>query len=110
MNFLRVRRVHFVGIGGVGMSGLAEILASVGLTVTGSDLREGEETRRLRDLGIPVFAAGHRAEHPLRVRLGCAGDVKRNPGDSRLALARSDRDCVVGLRVAAVVQHAAGVT
>ncbi|HRY43552.1 MAG TPA: UDP-N-acetylmuramate--L-alanine ligase [Thermoanaerobaculia bacterium] len=63
MNFLRVRRVHFVGIGGVGMSGLAEILASVGLTVTGSDLREGDETRRLRDLGIPVFAAGHRAEH-----------------------------------------------
>ncbi len=63
MNFLRVRRVHFVGIGGVGMSGLAEILASVGLTVTGSDLREGDETRRLRALGIPVFAAGHRAEH-----------------------------------------------
>ncbi|MFN7990225.1 MAG: UDP-N-acetylmuramate--L-alanine ligase [Thermoanaerobaculia bacterium] len=63
MNFLRVRRVHFVGIGGVGMSGLAEILSSVGLTVTGSDLREGEETRRLRGIGIPVFAAGHRAEH-----------------------------------------------
>ncbi len=63
MNFLRVRRVHFVGIGGVGMSGLAEILSSVGLTVTGSDLREGEETLRLRGLGIPVFAAGHRAEH-----------------------------------------------
>lgn len=63
MNFLRVRRVHFVGIGGVGMSGLAEILASVGLTVTGSDLADGEETRRLRALGIPVFAAGHRAEH-----------------------------------------------
>ena len=63
MNFLRVRRVHFVGIGGVGMSGLAEILASVGLTVTGSDLHEGEETRRLRGIGIPVFAAGHRAEH-----------------------------------------------
>jgi len=63
VNFLRVRRVHFVGIGGVGMSGLAEILTSVGLTVTGSDLSEGEETRRLRALGIPVFAAGHRAEH-----------------------------------------------
>lgn len=63
MSFLRVRRVHFVGIGGVGMSGLAEILASVGLTVTGSDLHDGEETRRLRALGIPVFAAGHRAEH-----------------------------------------------
>ncbi len=62
MNFLRVRRIHFVGIGGVGMSGLAELLSSVGLTVTGSDLREGEETRRLRSAGIPVFPAGHRAE------------------------------------------------
>lgn len=45
------------------MSGLAEILSSVGLTVTGSDLREGEETLRLRSIGIPVFAAGHHAEH-----------------------------------------------
>ncbi|MBK8596220.1 MAG: UDP-N-acetylmuramate--L-alanine ligase [Holophagales bacterium] len=44
------------------MSGLAELLSSVGLTVTGSDLREGEETLRLRSAGIPVFPAGHRAE------------------------------------------------
>lgn len=63
MNFLRVRRVHFVGIGGVGMSGLAEILASVGLSVTGSDLREGEETRRLAVLGIRVLTGGHRGEN-----------------------------------------------
>jgi len=63
VNFLRVRRVHFVGIGGVGMSGLAEILASVGLSVTGSDLREGEETRRLEALGIRVLTGGHRGEN-----------------------------------------------
>lgn len=63
MNFLRVRRLHFVGVGGIGMSGLAELLKSVGLTVTGSDLKESEATERLRSLGIPVFAAGHRAEH-----------------------------------------------
>ena len=62
MNFLRVKRLHFVGIGGIGMSGLAELLKGVGLTVTGSDLRESEATERLRSLGIPVFAAGHRAE------------------------------------------------
>ena len=76
MNFLRVRRVHFVGIGGVGMSGLAEILTSVGLTVTGSDLREGEETLRLRALGIPVFSAGHRAEH-VRVLKYLGADAHR---------------------------------
>lgn len=63
MNFLRVKRLHFVGIGGIGMSGLAELLKSVGLTVTGSDLKESEVTAHLRSLGIPIFAAGHRAEH-----------------------------------------------
>ncbi len=63
MNFLRVKRLHFVGIGGIGMSGLAELLASVGLAVTGSDVRESDNTARLRAAGIPVFASGHRAEH-----------------------------------------------
>ncbi len=62
MNFLRVKRLHFVGIGGIGMSGLAELLKSVGLSVTGSDLSEGEQVLRLRTLGIPVFL-GHRAEN-----------------------------------------------
>ena len=62
MNFLRVKRLHFVGIGGIGMSGLAELLKSVGLEVTGSDLSEGETVLRLRTLGIPVFL-GHRAEN-----------------------------------------------
>jgi UDP-N-acetylmuramate--alanine ligase len=63
VNFLRVRRLHFVGIGGIGMSGLAELLKSVGFSVSGSDLRESETTERLRSLGIAVFPAGHRAEH-----------------------------------------------
>lgn len=62
MNFLRVKRLHFVGIGGIGMSGLAELLKSVGLEVTGSDLSEGEQVLRLRTLGIPVFL-GHHAEN-----------------------------------------------
>ena len=55
MNFLRVKRLHFVGIGGIGMSGLAELLKSVGLDVTGSDLALSETTLRLRASGIPVF-------------------------------------------------------
>ena len=62
MNFLRAREIHFVGIGGIGMSGLAELLKTVGLRVTGSDAKESETTRRLESLGIPVFA-GHRVEH-----------------------------------------------
>ena len=62
MNFLRVKRLHFVGIGGIGMSGLAELLKSVGLEVTGSDLALSETTLRLKSLGIQVHQ-GHRAEN-----------------------------------------------
>lgn len=57
----RVRRLHFVGVGGSGMSGIAELMANLGYEVTGSDLKEGEMTARLRRLGIEVFI-GHRAE------------------------------------------------
>ncbi|MBI5515486.1 MAG: UDP-N-acetylmuramate--L-alanine ligase [Deltaproteobacteria bacterium] len=58
----RVRHVHFVGIGGIGMSGIAEVLLSLGYQVSGSDLRAGEATRRLEGLGARTYA-GHRAEH-----------------------------------------------
>ncbi|MBE7521310.1 MAG: UDP-N-acetylmuramate--L-alanine ligase [Burkholderiales bacterium] len=56
----KVRRVHFVGIGGVGMSGIAEVLATQGYQVSGSDLAENAVTRRLASLGIRVVA-GHAA-------------------------------------------------
>ena len=56
----RIQRVHFVGIGGIGMSGLAEILHASGYAVSGSDLRESSATRRLGGLGIPV-TIGHDA-------------------------------------------------
>ncbi|NEX18873.1 UDP-N-acetylmuramate--L-alanine ligase [Thiorhodococcus mannitoliphagus] len=57
----RVRRLHFVGIGGAGMSGIAELMANLDYEVAGSDLRESNATRRLRDLGVEVFI-GHRAD------------------------------------------------
>lgn len=50
----RVRHVHFVGIGGIGMSGLAEILHNLDFEVSGSDLKEGENTRALRTLGVRI--------------------------------------------------------
>ncbi|MDE2292564.1 MAG: UDP-N-acetylmuramate--L-alanine ligase, partial [Elusimicrobia bacterium] len=55
-----VRRVHFVGIGGVGMSGIAQVLLNLGFRVSGSDLKETELTRRLRRAGARV-SLGHRA-------------------------------------------------
>lgn len=57
MNF-RIKHVHFVGIGGCGMSGIAEILACSGYKVTGSDMALGPVTSRLRKLGVKVFK-GH---------------------------------------------------
>ncbi len=56
------RRVHFVGVGGVGMSGIAEVLCTLGYTVSGSDLAEGAATTRLREQGVRVDI-GHRAEN-----------------------------------------------
>jgi UDP-N-acetylmuramate--alanine ligase len=54
--------VHFVGIGGIGMSGIAEVLANLDYTVTGSDVADSANVKRLRDKGIAV-AVGHRAEN-----------------------------------------------
>ncbi|MBI5051105.1 MAG: UDP-N-acetylmuramate--L-alanine ligase [Nitrospirae bacterium] len=54
--------IHFVGIGGVGMSGIAEVLKNLGYEVRGSDLKETETTKRLRTLGIDV-TIGHKAEN-----------------------------------------------
>ncbi len=58
----KVKHIHFVGIGGSGMSGIAEVLANLGYTVTGTDIAEGAAVRRLRELGIGV-AIGHEARH-----------------------------------------------
>ena len=59
----RTRRVHFVGIGGIGMSGIAELLANLGYSVSGSDTKRSEVTTRLEQaFGVTVFE-GHSAEH-----------------------------------------------
>ncbi len=60
--FGKIRRIHFVGIGGIGMSGIAEVLANLGFSVSGSDQRESPATERLGSLGIRV-QIGHDARH-----------------------------------------------
>ena len=57
-----IRHIHFVGIGGSGMSGIAEVLHNLGYVVSGSDLADGAMLRRLAGLGIQTFV-GHAAEH-----------------------------------------------
>ena len=56
----KVKRIHFVGIGGIGMSGIAEVLINLGYAVSGSDVQATETTKRLESLGARV-ALGHAA-------------------------------------------------
>ncbi|PVX42777.1 UDP-N-acetylmuramate--L-alanine ligase [Pasteurella langaaensis DSM 22999] len=58
----RIKQIHFVGIGGAGMSGIAEVLLNEGYVVTGSDIAENAVTERLRSLGAQIFI-GHSAEN-----------------------------------------------
>src|SRR6202162_4758973 len=60
--FAKIQRIHFVGIGGIGMSGIAEVLLNLGYKVSGSDLKASPVTQRLATLGAAVFE-GHRAEN-----------------------------------------------
>jgi UDP-N-acetylmuramate--alanine ligase len=60
--FAKIQRIHFVGIGGIGMSGIAEVLLNLGYKVSGSDLRNSPLTQRLAGLGAVTFE-GHRAEN-----------------------------------------------
>ena len=58
----KTKHLHFVGIGGIGMSGIAEVLANLGYIVSGSDLTSSETTQRLEGCGCRV-SVGHSAEN-----------------------------------------------
>jgi UDP-N-acetylmuramate--alanine ligase len=60
--FAKIQRIHFVGIGGIGMSGIAEVLLNLGYKISGSDLRTTSITQRLSGLGATIFE-GHAAEN-----------------------------------------------
>jgi UDP-N-acetylmuramate--alanine ligase len=60
--FAQIQRIHFVGIGGIGMSGIAEVLLNLGYKISGSDLKKSSVTERLAGLGAIVFE-GHNAEN-----------------------------------------------
>ena len=58
----RIRRIHFVGVGGAGMSGIAEVLLNQGYQISGSDLKESDATQRLKELGVKIHI-GHNAKN-----------------------------------------------
>ena len=55
MNFDHIKTIHFVGIGGIGMSGIAEVLADAGVSVSGCDLKRSASTYLLSDRGVRVI-------------------------------------------------------
>lgn len=61
--FRHVKRIHFIGIGGIGMSGIAEVLCNLGFVVTGSDIKKSKNTDRLESAFGVGIAEGHRAEN-----------------------------------------------
>jgi len=66
--FAKIQQIHFVGIGGIGMSGIAEVLLNLGYKVSGSDLKSSGVTQRLAGLGAAV-SEGHRAENIARAEV-----------------------------------------
>src|ERR687883_273374 len=79
--FRRIQHVHFVGVGGIGMSGIAEVLLNMGFRVSGSDVRRSDVTARLEQLGGEIFE-GHAAGHVSRAHVVVRPTAVRgdNPG------------------------------
>src|SRR6266705_861830 len=85
--------IHFVGIGGIGMSGIAEVLANLGYTVRGSDVAEGGNVRRLREKGIAI-AVGHDAANVVGAHVVVVSSAIK-PDNPELVAARAARIPVV---------------
>jgi UDP-N-acetylmuramate--alanine ligase len=80
VSFHNFKRIHLVGIGGIGMSGIAEVLLTLGYSVSGSDLRQTPLTERLQNLGAQIFE-GHRASnvHDAHVVVTSSAIARDNP-------------------------------
>src|SRR5690349_8764861 len=85
--------IHFIGIGGIGMSGIAEVLHNLGYRVQGSDLAEGANTRRLAELGVPVMI-GHAADNLDGAEIVVVSSAVK-PDNPEIAAARARRLPVV---------------
>ena len=88
-----INRIHFVGIGGTGMNGIAEVLVTLGYRVTGSDLADNAATQRLEKLGVTIFY-----EHDARNVIGADAVVVSSaikPDNPEVVQARKDRIPVV---------------
>ena len=70
--------IHFIGIGGIGMSGLAQIMHNTGFTIQGSDLNRNKNTERLIKLGIPVYFGHHQKNLKKATMIVISSAIKKN--------------------------------
>jgi UDP-N-acetylmuramate--alanine ligase len=85
IEYSRINKIHFVGIGGSGMSGIAEVLHNMGFEISGSDIAENYGVKRLRSLGVRVFL-GHKKENVRNIEtLVYSSAVTRNNIEVRVA-------------------------
>lgn len=89
-----VRQIHFVGIGGIGMSGIAEVLVNLGYNVTGSDIAENANVLRLRNLGVSI-TIGHHAQNVENAQVVVISSDIKNPHNPELVEARRRRIPVI---------------
>ena len=69
MTFRKIKNVFFVGIGGIGMSGIAEVLYSLGYTIQGSDSNYSQNIKRLEEIGITIFIRQLTCRNPGRANI-----------------------------------------
>ena len=81
VTFHNFKRIHLVGIGGIGMSGIAEVLLTLGYAVSGSDLRLSPVTERLANLGAQIYRRPSRRTRSRRARRG--RQLRDSPRQSR---------------------------
>ena len=95
--FAKAQRVHFIGIGGIGMSGIAEILLNLGYAVSGSDLRQSSITDRLVSLGATVFA-GHAGNNRNADSISSVSDGEKQPiGTGRMVSGARKHESLAGV-------------
>ncbi len=88
IEYSRIKKIHFVGIGGAGMSGIAEVLHNMGFVISGSDMAESDVVKHLKQVGIKVFS-GHRRENVAGVEtLVYSSAIKEDNLELKEALAR----------------------
>src|SRR5579859_482117 len=91
--FAKIQRIHFVGIGGIGMSGIAEVLLNLGYKVSGSDLKSSAVTQRLAGLGAATFE-GHRAQNVAGATVVVTSSAV-SPGNPEVVEARAHKIPVI---------------